>query len=161
MAACEMPNSRWITSTIAPAVCSPGARTSRMRRRTGSPSTSKARTETAAGLATEISSRGTVCGFASGRFIGAGGDRSPEPLVAASTHKILTFLGGGPGGSVLGIDGGSRRKVPAEAHEREVPANADSTGTKLIPSLIRHMGDMFKPKAGAAVGQFREVDLDP
>lgn len=37
-----MPNSREMTSTTSPEACSPSARTSRIRRRTGSPRTSKA-----------------------------------------------------------------------------------------------------------------------
>ena len=39
----EIPNSARITAVMAPEVCSPSASSSRMRRRTGSPRTSKRR----------------------------------------------------------------------------------------------------------------------
>src|ERR1700733_4058241 len=156
-----MPSSRWMASTITPALRSPFASSSRTRRRTGSPRTSKARTETTPLLATVIKHRGAACTIPGGCLVRAGGHRSPAPFVAASKHEVLAFLRCQPGRAFIRARRGARRQMPAKSQDREIPADACRTRTILTPKVIRHVRDVFQPQQRAAIRQFRQRDVNP
>jgi len=122
-----------------------------MRRRTGSPRTSKARAETRTALATVVEGRGAAGRIESGCVIRARRDGSAAPFVAALAHELPALVGALPDSSHFRIYGGSAHQMPSKTHEREVPSDAHSARAVLLPEIIRDVGDVFEPQACSAI----------
>src|SRR6476661_11064532 len=100
----EMPNSPPTTSTTSPEVCSPEASSSRIRRRTGSPSTSNACTSGVLGQwPPRVGRGGAGRRGAGGRRVVTGRDRRVAPGLAAAGQEGDTLVGGGPRGGLRGV----------------------------------------------------------
>src|SRR6476619_6066166 len=136
-----MPNSPWMTAQIAPEVCSPEASSSRIRRRTGSPSTSNACTSGALGRrAAGVGRRGAGRGGPGGRRVVTGRDRGRVPGVAAAGQAGPALVGGEPRGGrrrVVEVPGRQVQRQPEQAH---VPADTGGAGSELDPPLGGDVG---------------------
>src|SRR5215472_14592316 len=102
-------------------------------------------------VGTGIEGRGAVCRCLCLSSVGAGHDAGVTPLQAAQGHELLAFLGSAPRSKLLRIYALAGHQVGGQAHQSEIPADADSAGAELRPSFIVDVGDVFQFKASAAV----------
>jgi hypothetical protein len=76
------------------------------------------------------------------RAVGAGCDAGVAPLPAAQGHELLAFRGCVPRSDLLRIDARSGHHVDGQAHQSEIPADADCARAELRPLLIVDVRDV-------------------
>src|SRR6516165_4658227 len=94
-------------------------------------------------------------------LVGAAGDVSFAPALAAERHEALALVGRRPGHTLLRVHGRAAGQVQAQAQDRRVPADADRCGAELGPPLVTDVRDVLDLQPGALGRLGREPDLDP
>src|SRR5262245_32341918 len=152
------PNSFCMTATTSPEEWSASARSSRMRRRTGSPSTSKACTRSVALRRACVRADDTLVGTDRSSRIGATGDRGVAPGTARAGDELEGVGRLLPGVDLGAVDGFAFRDVQGETEEPEVPADTHGPGAELFPQVVRHVRDVAELELGAVIAEGPELD---
>src|SRR5512132_985537 len=91
----------------------------------------------------------------------ATGDARVGPPATAAGDELDPFGRAHPGGALGRVVRHACGQVESEAHEREVPADADGPRAVLKPAVVVDVCDVFKREPGPTVGFGFEADLDP